>query len=405
MRPRGRQSSTIAGCRRRAAVAAAAVALVISFAPPAFAEHRLTVDDDGAECPNAEYDTIQAAITAAHVADTVFVCEGTSHETVTIATPAKAGVRVIGQDPERVVLDGDNALQHGFVLNDVDGVLVEGFTVREYVENISLLEADDNTIRHNVSTAASQDGIITRKSHRNLIEHNTSSESTAPSSRGFNVAEGSSNNVVRHNLAFDNGFGVQLTSAGTGNVVAHNVSRNNLFFGILNSSTPGSTIAHNKSYDNGDDGLVVFAPHGVSAPQSVIVEHNHVSGNGRVGIAIVHGSENVVSENVMKANGQHGILVHESFDNIIEGNQSDKNVVDGIAIKDHPGNPLSSGNLVVRNHMRLNGEHDCHDESVGTATAGTGNVWVNNKGETENRPGLCRHGQDQGPSRPRTVGR
>ena len=33
-------------------------------------------------------------------------------------------------------------------------------------------------------------------------------------------------------------------------------------------------------------------------------------------------------------------------------------------------------------------EHDAHDDSLGTGTAGTANVWRRNRGRTENRPGL-----------------
>jgi hypothetical protein len=34
--------------------------------------------------------------------------------------------------------------------------------------------------------------------------------------------------------------------------------------------------------------------------------------------------------------------------------------------------------------------HDCHDDSSGSGTAGTANHWRGNRGETQNRPGLCR---------------
>jgi hypothetical protein len=40
--------------------------------------------------------------------------------------------------------------------------------------------------------------------------------------------------------------------------------------------------------------------------------------------------------------------------------------------------------------MRDNGEHDCHDDSVGSNTAGTANFWIGNLGETQNRAGLCK---------------
>ena len=52
-------------------------------------------------------------------------------------------------------------------------------------------------------------------------------------------------------------------------------------------------------------------------------------------------------------------------------------------------------NRISRNVALGNKEHDCHDDSVGPGTAGTANLWRANRGQTENRPGLCRQ-QDDG---------
>jgi hypothetical protein len=57
---------------------------------------------------------------------------------------------------------------------------------------------------------------------------------------------------------------------------------------------------------------------------------------------------------------------------------------DGIRV-----NAFSTGNTVHDNRLKHNVTHDCHDNSVGTGTAGTGNFWINNDGTTSNRPGLC----------------
>jgi hypothetical protein len=37
---------------------------------------------------------------------------------------------------------------------------------------------------------------------------------------------------------------------------------------------------------------------------------------------------------------------------------------------------------------------DCFDDTTGTATAGTANFWINDFGFTENRPGLCKHSNE-----------
>jgi len=46
----------------------------------------LIVDDDGADCPNVEYPTIEAAATAASPGAAIKVCRGTYEEQVTIET-------------------------------------------------------------------------------------------------------------------------------------------------------------------------------------------------------------------------------------------------------------------------------------------------------------------------------
>jgi hypothetical protein len=55
-------------------------------------------------------------------------------------------------------------------------------------------------------------------------------------------------------------------------------------------------------------------------------------------------------------------------------------------------------NQIQGNFLRNNTEHDCHDDSVGpyNPPANVANRWVNNDGQTQNRPGLCEggHGDD-----------
>jgi hypothetical protein len=74
-------------------------------------------------------------------------------------------------------------------------------------------------------------------------------------------------------------------------------------------------------------------------------------------------------------------------DSTLARNNSHDNVVDGIRIE-AGGN---GGNVITLNTLKHNGEHDCHDDTVGPLTGGTLNTWTNNEGDTENRPDLCKH--------------
>lgn len=56
----------------------------------------------------------------------------------------------------------------------------------------------------------------------------------------------------------------------------------------------------------------------------------------------------------------------------------------------------TSNNRIRRNFLRNNSEHDCHDDSLGpnNPPALVANIWSDNNGVTENKPGLCRSRDD-----------
>jgi Right handed beta helix region/Periplasmic copper-binding protein (NosD) len=473
--------------------------VLLAPAPGALADHKkFVVDDDRVQCPDARYTAIQAAVTAAPAGATVLVCKGTYREEVLIATPAKNDLTVKAKGKsEDVVLDGLNTMMHGFELENVSGVLIEGFHVTRYHDDIWLNpDADGNTIRKNMTTFAwDHDGIVVQGDH-NLIERNLSFGQTKTIGCGISVGTGGSFNVVRRNETYNNpntgillGGGL-LGPAGPGNRIVHNHSHDNGKplvgaaggTGILNAISPGAVIAHNFVHDNNRHGIlvtgalstgVVVAHNKVvhngstneddgirladgaagnvvahndsrlnrhdgihltrtatatAGANNNVVEHNHLFDNGtpgagngcgvdvdggsannivshnkivlhdRAGIRLRNpGSGNVVRQNEVRdaPSPGDGILLINASGNIVESNHSIANGRDGIRIE-----PTSSGDTILRNHMRRNGEHDCHDDTVGPGTAGTANFWLENRGETENRAGLCEpddeddHGDD-----------
>src|SRR5215210_2212718 len=378
---------------KRLAIPTIAVAvLMLAFAQPAAADRKLVVDKDKAECRNAKYTSIQAAVTAAGAGDRIVVCPDTYIEHVTIATPAKNGVTLTAKGPlGSVVVDGANTLMHGFELTDVTGVVITGFLVKRYHDDIWLNPtADGNTIRHNVTTEArDHDGIVVQ-GDRNLIEHNLSFGNTKAISCGISVGTGGSNNIIRHNEVHHNpntgillGGGL-LGPAGPGNRIVHNRSHDNgkpfpgaaAGTGILNAISPGSLIAHNDVHDNNGNGIAIAG----ATSTGVVVEHNRILGNGRSGIEVVAGaSRNTLRHNDLRLNRNDGISLVNGDNNTIGRNHARANGRDGIR-----ADSASAGNVISRNHMRRNGEHDCHDDSVGAGTSGTANSWNQNKGNTEN---------------------
>jgi parallel beta-helix repeat protein len=468
--------------RRVLALCIGTIAVAAAFAPPALAG-RIVVDNDFADCPDADTNSIEVGVEMANPGDTVFVCRGIYSEMVTME-PDDSDIRVRGQDVDDVVLDGQDALAAGFHLGGVTDVVVERFTVRRYHDDIVLNGANDNRIRRNVTTLAfGHDGITLQNSHGNRIERNISFFNQNSIACGISVGAGSTNNLVRHNLTFNNsnvgiliGFPAALGGpAGPGNVVVHNVSRDNGKpvpaatggTGIFNNNTPGTVIAHNDVRDNNANGILLGA-----GSTNVLVDHNEVVHNGsnpalHDGIQLSSASGNVVKHNDSRLNIHNGIHLLNSANNLVEHNDLVQNGTPGVAngcgiditgatstgnvvrhnesslhsqagyrirggasgntlsrneAEDNPGHGIrlldgdnntvernesedngidgiradsaSTGNTIRRNEMEDNAEHDCHDDSVGPGTAGTANFWIDNEGETENRPGLCRDDDD-----------
>jgi parallel beta-helix repeat protein len=230
----------------------------------------LVVDNDMADCPNADFTTIQAAVTEADPGTTILVCAGTYVEWVVVIE--KNNLRLLARGkPGDVVLDGQNvpgsactptsttAVQcAGFELRNADGNLIQGFRIRRYWEAGIWLRmgSSGNTIRRNVTTESPHhDGIQLQNSPENVIEHNTAFANAGPPANiacGVNVSgAGSVGNIVRHNETFQNDFGIQVLGA-TNNRIFHNDSHDNRRVGIRNIfSSDGTLIANNRVFDNG----------------------------------------------------------------------------------------------------------------------------------------------------------
>jgi parallel beta-helix repeat protein len=349
------------------------------FAPGAFASHRLVVDDDRANCPNADFTSIQAAVTAADPYTKIFICRGHYTEEVVIATATKNGIQLIGRGPrDQIVLDGVTGVlaptgYNGIELSNVTDVVLRGFTVTGFHENIYLLPgANGNTVEHMIARGPSaHDGIRLDTAHGNEIDHNlVFRNGVVPRGCGVDLLLGASNNDIHHNRLFEQDrAGIRLLGAGTGNVVAHNESERN-GNGVFIQNTNGTLVEHND------------------------LEDNFAQGDQRgVGIRMLTTAAttrlNVVRHNDIEDNQSDGIALENVHDNTIAKNDSEENGRDGMR-----ADSLSAENTIEKNEMEDNAEHDCHDDSVGGGTAGTANFWIDNEGETENRPGLCDDDED-----------
>ncbi len=298
----------------------------------------IVVDNDFADCPNADTASIQAGVAMAGAGDLVLVCAGTYAESVTIDA-AHSDISVKAKGPRgSVILAGSGAAQpYGFGLVGSHDVLVDGFVVQNYHDDIVLSGASDNVIRGNETTlAAEHDGIeLVASSHRNLVENNVAHDNLHFTSCGISAGGGSSDNVIRHNEVFhnaNNGIllgGGLLGAAGPGNIIEQNdvfdngkpVAGANRGVGIFDGVTPRSVIAHNDVTNNNAQGILVSG----AASTGVIVEHNYTASNGSTndddGITIQAGASGaVVRYNDSRFNRHDGVHVRGAANAVVEDN-------------------------------------------------------------------------------------
>lgn len=417
---------------------AAAVFLGIA-APQAFAATTRVVDDDGVQCPAPFSATIQAAVNASALGDTVKVCPGTYDESVVIAT-AGVIVKASSAHPDVARCNGTRTTSNRTFVTGDDGTPnhVNGpgpdsgpaFTLA--ANNITLMNFVVQNVngQAGIQTSPSFSGYLVQS---NLVQDNTfglylnasggtTSQVLRNCFRDNNVAGAASGNgiysdqglakaTIQANLFFNN------TSAGmlienvapappTNITVTGNISRrdNELgFFGLVNSTVTGNIIQ--MPVIRG----LFFGP----ATTNVLVKGNIIQNSQGHGIRVRNRAGDsgfptastglTIKGNIVQNAAENGIFVEEDalYSSTIQGNIVQSSGWDGMFI-----GTSNSGNTIQRNifqNSNVNGPdgsvpplpfHDCHDES-GFPTL---NTWTKNIGSTQNQNGLCLFATTQAPT-------
>jgi parallel beta-helix repeat protein len=379
-------------------------------------EHRLvpSVLHVGASEP---YHTITSAVNAAHPGDTIRVDPGVYQEQVFLT---KNDVTLQGVNQAAVIKAPSTFAPNTYALVEVDGakdVTISNLTVEgPYAGGFTNVNGYLLGMHAGIFVAGGGSATITN----NHVTNITDSTLNKTVDDGFGILIGShvlnqtgtaivKNNVidnymqmgidVAHNGSFasitgntvtglgpalgplsSDQVGIDVEHGGRAQISNNVVSKN---FGnaagiALQGAAPGVSVNSNKVFNN----VLGILTSGVSG---VFILHNAVSGNTSDGIAMYSSSGMTVSGNSCTNNGGNGISLVGTTHSTIQRNVSEANHGDGIFADAGSVDNFFLGNILA--NKTSNGLYDAEDDSSGSGTAGTGNVWSGNVGKTDNHGG------------------
>jgi parallel beta-helix repeat protein len=247
--------------------------------------------------------SIQAAIDAASPGAVILLRPGLYAQAVHIATPGLTLMGMAGPDGDAVVLQNPGGAAHGVhVASGGDGVEIANLTVRGYDRNgIFIRDVNGFSVRNVTALDNGAYGIYPVLSSNGVIRH---SHASGHADAGLYIGQ-SSDVRMEHNTATANVIGLEVSNS-VRVVARHNTAYDNSI-GILAILLPPApfrqfleashlVVEHNRVHDNNHPN---FAPPG-SLPSFVprgsgilmvgfddsLVEHNTVTGNDWVGIAV-----------------------------------------------------------------------------------------------------------------------
>jgi hypothetical protein len=332
--------------------------------PTATDDHMLIVDD-GLDCPNAEYLTVQAAVNAASPGDKIKVCRGTYVEQVRIPA-GKDGITLFSEPALAAVIKAPPVM-----LDEKAIVRVSG--------------ARDVTIRHFTIAGPGGGGCDSIR-------------------WGVRVDSGGSATITDNHITdirdlgmsgCQNGIGVLLgrnrpelsdNSPGSGSVV-HNLIDHYQKGGVVVDNTGAETgeVAYNEVTGTPSP---IIAQNGIQVSRAGRgdVHHNKVSMN-RYLPGTVEATGILLFSNDVPARAHHnevfandsGVTLWTVFGNAEISYNNARNNDNGVVAYAPSGNNLIAYNKAFENVL------DCRDDNPGTT-----NHWVKDLGRTENQPGLCK---------------
>lgn len=321
-----------------------------------YAVHR--VDGDG----SADFERIQAAVTAAEPRDLILVEPGVYHESVEVLNTPRLTIR--GTDRNEVILDGEFTRRNG-VFATADEVVMENLTARHYEYNGFYWSGVDGYRGSYLTAYDNGDyGVYAFASVNGKFEH--SYASGHPDS-GFYVGQCDPCHAVLDDLVAErNGLGYSGTNAGGYLTIENSVWRHNRC-GILPNTLDSEELAPQRGVRI--EGNEVRSNANPDAPGRPL----NVPAFG-TGIAVAGGNENEIVDNVVEDHAYFGVVIAPMIDeslwtagfNEVRGNEVSRSGRADLAL----GLPAGEGNCFADNDFassrpaNVEGRFGCDGKSL-----------------------------------------
>ncbi|MGH3088163.1 MAG: right-handed parallel beta-helix repeat-containing protein [Rubrobacteraceae bacterium] len=368
--------------RTLAAAFVVALGVLAASAAPVFGGQSepatLVVDDDGQQCPDAGFETIQQAVNEATAGTTIRVCSGTYAEQVTITGTDKNDLQLDGDGPrEDVVVQAPDTLADPGDLVTVDGgaqgVVIRDLTISGPLPNSLFCSTE---LRSGVRVKGGASAEIL---NNHITEIRSASEDLRGCQNGLAVAVGRGSQgqtgtaTVTNNLIDEYQKG-GIYADGTGTVLR---AKGNEILGI----GPTDVIGQNGIQVSRDATGEVIDNNVFDNTYNADVDPGLASGI----ILFELSGDLLAKKNTLKRNDTN-IALYDVDDAKIKRNKAnDATFYDGLYV-----DADSTGNVLNRNRALDNIDLDCNDDSEGEGTAGTANTWKKNIGPDADPAKICR---------------
>lgn len=309
-----------------------------------------------------DYPTIQEAINAANLGDTVSVRNGTYYEHIVV----NKSISLIGENKENTIIDGS---RNGTVISvTADYVSISGLTIQNgyHIPHIT----------YGIKVGEWEGGCNNVTVHDNIISDND---------MGIFLYY-SSNSIVFDNLVFNNYRGIDIVLSNDNHIEGNSLFNNEV--GVVIGSDANSNMIHNNEiYNNSFCGISV----GWSTHNKIV--GNMLSCNNEAGIRLDASNHSNIIGNHLASNHRYGIVLFGSNSNTVTGNALIQNEWDGIALW------YSNSNSIYHNNFLDNTKQaGSYSGSINTWDYGYpsgGNYWSDYAGSDENSgPNQDQHGND-----------